>query len=202
MPCPCGSEPDRGRDLKAAHRVRAALRELGRFLLWPATANRSERRYRAEVCAHCRWQVRDWCGVCGCFLPLKRLGSAFRCPLGKWPGDAKFPPARPAPRTPADSAEAIRLGGSVGLYREGSGAERPLELGVDHLVSLGGGYATTYWWISGGDLILADAEHVKHVRLKKIDPSTYAGRLLRKEETATFRSQPSTPRSQSSLLSG
>ena len=47
----------------------------------PATA--AERESACEVCPM-RVKVVEICGVCKCFLPLKRSFKASKCPLGKW----------------------------------------------------------------------------------------------------------------------
>ncbi len=55
------------------------------------TVSPEEYRQRLEICDTCNRRRGGRCLVCGCRLSLKARGRAFRCPLHKWPGQAKRP---------------------------------------------------------------------------------------------------------------
>jgi len=49
------------------------------------TVPKSTYRIRLQTCAACLRREDNWCLECGCFLPIKAKGRAWRCPLDKWP---------------------------------------------------------------------------------------------------------------------
>ena len=49
------------------------------------TLTEAEYRRRLEICDTCDRRRGNQCLECGCYLKLKARGSAFQCPLGKWP---------------------------------------------------------------------------------------------------------------------
>jgi hypothetical protein len=53
------------------------------------TATAEEYRRRLEICDGCGYRRANRCLKCGCRLSLKARGRAFKCPLGKWPVDAR-----------------------------------------------------------------------------------------------------------------
>jgi len=49
------------------------------------TVSKTTYRIRLQTCAPCQRREDNWCLECGCFLPIKAKGRAWRCPLDKWP---------------------------------------------------------------------------------------------------------------------
>lgn len=59
------------------------------FIAAPGFVDANQYHDRLAICDACphRLPERSVCGLCGCYLPWKAKGAAWRCPLGKWPGD-------------------------------------------------------------------------------------------------------------------
>lgn len=50
------------------------------------TVEEDFREKRMNICKSCK-ELKNFyfCGVCGCYLPLKTFFKVFDCPEGKWP---------------------------------------------------------------------------------------------------------------------
>lgn len=47
----------------------------------------TQEQQRKLICAQCEFFKNDWCGKCGCYLPVKIKWASEHCPEGKWSGD-------------------------------------------------------------------------------------------------------------------